>query len=233
MPSKKLIYPRLPRRIEAAILDSVVIMVVFFSAAFTLARFEIPGQAKLALFLLIVFILEPVLVGVWGSTIGHRLRGLQVVDTHSETSVGIPRAILRFLARLLLGLPSLIFILVTQRRQALHDLLVRSTVIVRNAENFASVDLVSEEPIEKEGYKYPPKWRRILVIALYNTLILVFFGTLGALFLSDRCLLNDQCSQSEEFFSFGVGLGWLILFGASIFYGWRGRLFGCRREQLQ
>jgi uncharacterized RDD family membrane protein YckC len=70
---------------------------------------------------------------VWQATVGKRAMGLVVTDTHGHR-LGIGRAFLRFLGRVLCGMTlgtGYLLVLITSRRQGLHDLLARTIVVRR------------------------------------------------------------------------------------------------------
>jgi len=66
---------------------------------------------------------EPVLVSVTGSSIGHYLSNLRVVDDRTRGNVGFLKAIARLGIKTLLGVYSFLTMAVTSHHQAVHDLL--------------------------------------------------------------------------------------------------------------
>lgn len=70
---------------------------------------------------------------VWQATVGKRAMGLVVTDVHGHR-LGMGRAFLRFLGRVLCGMTlgtGYLLVLITSRRQGLHDLLARTLVVRR------------------------------------------------------------------------------------------------------
>ena len=72
---QELRYPRLYRRIQAAIIDGIIVMVTFFGAAMILASYDIHAGFKFSGVAILIIIIEPGLVSITGGTIGHHLRG--------------------------------------------------------------------------------------------------------------------------------------------------------------
>jgi len=132
-----------PRRTGAAAIDALVVIAFLFAWSYVLVALfgysvdrNAPGVVDLPYFsVAIVFAwlycacMES---GARGATLGKRALGLSVRDRHGEKP-GFGRASLRWLARgltlatLMLGW---LLILVTKRRQALHDLVAGTTVVV-------------------------------------------------------------------------------------------------------
>jgi uncharacterized RDD family membrane protein YckC len=129
-------YPRLLRRVRAALIDSVVFTVIIIAWFYSFELLEGAHVAvKISLLVFAYLIVEPVLVSQTGGTIGHHLMGLRVRDAGTDGPIGFIRATLRGVARSLLGLISLIFMFVTRRHQAIHDYLSHSTVVIEHPED--------------------------------------------------------------------------------------------------
>jgi hypothetical protein len=172
-------------------------------------------------------------VSVTGSTIGHYRTNLRVVDNRSHGNISFFKAIVRMIIKSVLGPYSFITMATTSRHQALHDILTRSTVQIRDLSKASARHYVHART-ELLNPAMPSVWRRMLVIILYLVVVyvvvvLVTAGLMLAHLISDACLRRDQCSPSEHLVRSGLTLSW---FGISIWcivQGWRGRLFGCRR----
>lgn len=122
--------------------------------------------------------------------------------------------------------------LTTRRSQAMHDLLTRSTVQVRDLAS-AGPKLYVHEQSDLANPALPSRTRRILVIAAYviassalSLALLAFLLQHG--FVSDRCLGAVRCSVRDSLVSYAVRLGWFATCVFWLWLGWRGRLFGCR-----
>jgi hypothetical protein len=113
-------------------------------ALFTVAPYEIHGGFKASFIALLLIIMEPGLVSIKGGTIGHYLRGLRVQDYKHGTNLDIFRATIRFLVKILFGWLSFVFILVTKRYQAFHDLISGSVVVLRDSANVPEFEAILE-----------------------------------------------------------------------------------------
>jgi hypothetical protein len=50
------------------------------------------------------------------------------------------------------------------------------------------------------------------------------------LLLSDTCVWENRCTEGEELAESLFIFLWLLLAGGTVVLGWRGKLFGARRE---
>jgi uncharacterized RDD family membrane protein YckC len=98
------IFPSIGARLKASVIDSVVIilLVVLLATIYTMIGHESP-MVSIVLFS-VVMGYEPILVWKRGMTIGHQLMGFRVIDTNSKTKLTLPRALLRFLIKGVLGI---------------------------------------------------------------------------------------------------------------------------------
>jgi hypothetical protein len=122
---------------------------------------------------------------------------------------------------------------VTSRHQAVHDLLTRSTVQVRDRSKASFGDYVAERK-ELPGLARPSRTRRILMIVIYLFVAFIIF-TLSVFALeasklvSESCISSGKCSEAENAANTLIALIWLGASVLLIIQGWRGRLYGCRR----
>ncbi len=222
-------YPRLIRRVEAVLLDALVIVLTILVAMNPLAQLDIHGGYKAAMVALAIFALEPGMVSVTGSSIGHHLRGLRVQDARTGAKLGILRAVLRFVVKNLLGWYSLVFMLVTKRHQTVHDMAVQSVVVFKNPESVAEGHALEERETEEEGYVYPSKIRRIAAIIAYGIVALIIGGTPFVMMTSDQCLYYEICNDVDDALHSVFGLLWAVAFAVFLVLGWRGKLWGARK----
>lgn len=204
-------YSRLIRRVHAVLVDSVVLPVTVISILVVGDRLGVSDSLGKAMLIAIpVLILEPGLVALTGGTVGHHLLGIRVAKQDGSGNINILSAAVRFVVKLLLGWLSFILVLTTAKHQAVHDLVVRSIVVVKNPGGLPAHEALSERIIETDAYLYPSAWRRIVVIALYWVLATEILSALGSNVVFDIAWL--------------LGLGWITV------RGWNGRLFGCMRR---
>jgi uncharacterized RDD family membrane protein YckC len=229
-PVGRVAYASFSSRMNALFMDVCVIMlsalVLFVFAAVTES---IPGTGRVAVIGLfaLFFLYEPIMVWQFGGTIGHRWAHLRIVDDATGRAPSFPRAFARYVIKGFLGLLSFATMAVTRRHQSMHDSLTRTTVQIRDPAIVREADIRWERNIV-EPVDMPSRGRRIGVILAY--LLLSYIGltiALGVL-LSEPCIVNDQCSGSEQVSGRVLGLGWIAVASLIIIAGWRAKLWGCR-----
>jgi hypothetical protein len=183
--------------------------------------------------LLALLLYEPILVSFTGGTLGHYFSNLRVVDERNGGNVSFLKACARVVIKGLLGWYSFIAMTATRRNQAVHDLLTRSTVQIRDPAKASPHQYITER-VELAATGMPSRPRRVAVICgCYLLLIFAaYIGVLAGLMamggLSSRCIDNNYCSSGERLVSLAVPLALLAASALCIALGWRGRLFGAR-----
>jgi hypothetical protein len=129
----------------------------------------------------------------------------------------------RTLVKSVLGIYSFITMGTTLCDQALHDVLTRSTVRIRNLARAKEFHYRAERTISG----VPSRTRRASVIILYLIVLYVLVGVAGA-FLPAGCFTRGVCSAAAHVWTYTLLLTWVGLSVLCIIYGWRGRLYGCR-----
>ena len=151
-------YPRLLRRVQAVLIDSLIVPIALLSSISFLGVFEInESWVKAMFFFFPIFILEPFLVSFYGGTIGHYLLKLKVRKIKEDRNINIVFSTIRFVLKFFLGWISLVLVLVSKRHQAVHDYLVGSIVVNKSNEFLPSHESLPERIIEESGFKYPSK----------------------------------------------------------------------------
>ena len=119
-------------RFVAAILDGIIFGIP--NAILQFALMLLTGSLMLSyLPSLIVLALTIYLDGVVGGTPGKLILGLRIVNEQGA-SIGIPRAILRYLAKIVSGVILFIgYIMIgfTQKKQGLHDMIASTYVVYK------------------------------------------------------------------------------------------------------
>jgi uncharacterized RDD family membrane protein YckC len=229
-------YARFSRRLKAMFIDWTVSLAVIFGALMLASALRSDGASRGLGFVAIAALLlyEPVLVSMTGGTIGHYLTNLRVVDDAHGGNVSFPKAAARFVIKGVIGIYSFIAMAATRRNQAVHDLMTRSTVQVRDAARAAPGQFVGERT-ELSGPGMPSRGRRVGVIAAYVVLALAV--TIGATLLlvevgavSDRCLDDDVCTRVEDGIFSATALFFFVACALAIVLGWKGWLWGARRS---
>ena len=216
------------------VLDSIVVVVVISVALLAASTVQINNFSRaIGISVAIAWLLyEPVLVSFAGSTLGHYFVNLRVVDNRHGGNVSFLKAVVRLVIKTILGLFSFIVMTATRRNQALHDLLTRSTVQIRNPIIARPHDFISERT-ELLIPTMPSRVRRTAIICVYLLLVYIAvsiaaFILVGAGLISPACVNSSRCSSGEYYAFVGVGLIWLALSAVCIGWGWRGKLLGAR-----
>lgn len=228
-------YGRFSRRLKAVFIDWIIIILLLVAALFAAVFVNSDQIGRILGFTFVGawLLYEPALVSLTGSTIGHYRANLRVVDNRTHGNISFAKAIARVIIKSALGLYSFVTMATTTRHQAVHDLLTRSTVQIRDRSKARSQDYVTVRT-ELLASAMPSRTRRILVIIAYvaATYVVSIFlvGVMGRTHLvSPRCISQQQlCAAGEHYIILGFGF---CLIGISVFciiQGWRGRLFGCR-----
>jgi RDD family len=228
------LYARFSRRLRGIVIDWVIAMVVLFGAVMVASAIRNDDVSRVLGYLVIAFLLlyEPVLVTLVGGTLGHRFSNLRVVDDATGGNVRFPKALARLLIKGVLSWYSFVILAATRRNQAVHDLLTRSTVQIRDAAIARPSQYVTERAEPADG-SMPSRLRRSVVTMLYVALSLgVSAATAGILMVggaySRRCIAQNFCSAGERTLDVVISVTALLLVAAVIALGWRGRLPGAR-----
>ena len=229
-------YARFTRRLQGVFIDAIIFMLILAVALMLAVSFASDHIARIlgATVAATWLFYEPLLVSLTGGTIGHYLCNMRVVDDHGG-NVSFIKAFARMIIKSLLGWYSFLAMAMTSRHQAVHDLLTRSTVQMR--------DLGKAQPYHFRGRRkaltaqdMPSHIRRAAVIAVYLLACFMLYSvglatlSVGGL-LSRRCVDGQACSVGE--FTILVLL-WVIWGGISVWaalLGWRGRLWGARAQR--
>jgi uncharacterized RDD family membrane protein YckC len=210
------------------ILHSALLLGVFVLGVIVVdvAAIALGGMLMPALIAMFVFY-EPLMVTVFGATVGHRAMNLRVVDSRSGLRLGFLRAMVRFLLKVIVGVVSFVFMAVSRRHQALHDLAAGSVVIIHDRSR------ASEPQYVREADFVPPPGnvsalRRAFVILGYSFALFIAQLIPAALFVSEDCLVDRNCSSAEDTLSNIAGLATMLGIGGVIVLGWRGKLYGAR-----
>jgi hypothetical protein len=223
-------YARFSRRLRGIVLDWIVAMAVMFGAVLvaTKVRSDDFSRALGILVVIALLLYEPVLVSLTGGTLGHYFTNLRVVDERNGGNVSFLKACVRLVIKGLLGWPSFVILAATRRNQAVHDLLTRSTVQIRDPAKALPGQYITERS-ELAASGMPSRRRRIAVICGYLLLLMiVYFGVFAGV-ISDACIDYNFCSAGERSLMLAAALALLTLSALCIGLGWRGSLMGARK----
>ncbi|MFI1771506.1 RDD family protein [Thalassobellus citreus] len=123
-------YARLSTRVKAAVIDSIVLITLMYSASEIFNAFEtVSNGVRISVFIFIFLIYEPILVTLFGASVGHFFNDIVVKKEKDETkNINFPIAVIRFIIKALLGWLSLLTIHGDKKGQAIHDRFAKSIV---------------------------------------------------------------------------------------------------------
>lgn len=229
-------YARFSRRLRGMLLDWMIAMSLLFGAVALASNISNDTAARtLGVAVVIILLLyEPLLVWRFGGTLGHVWTNLRVVDDRGG-NVSFAKAFARFLIKSLLGWYSFLTMAATRRNQAVHDLVTRSTVQVRDLAKATPGQFITERTDTSDA-TMPSRLRRAAVTLAWLAVgIFLYLVALDAVLqaglLSSACLDRDFCSASERIINIAAAVIFLLLLALIIALGWRGKLFGARRAQ--
>lgn len=229
------LYARFSRRLRGLFIDWTITLVVIIGALMIASSLRNDDVARVLGVTVVVLMLlyEPILVSLTGATVGHRLTNMRVVDDAHGGNVSFPKACARFAIKSVIGIYSFVAMATTRRNQAVHDVLTRSTMQIRDAAKARPGEFVPEST-EFGHPAMPSRRRQIGVIVAYLLAsfvaayaVLIGLGMIDVISL--RCVFEDICTPREDRVADVVVLIWLAACAMLFILGWRGRLFGARR----
>lgn len=120
-------YATLPERIKAGTIDALLLLALFLSTPLLLA--DAPVMVRVAAMYAPLLLLEPLLLSMFGRTIGQALMDLRVQARRGRPTPNFPSLLLRYWLKMTLGLFSAGFLFFNGRSQALHDLACHTVVV--------------------------------------------------------------------------------------------------------
>jgi uncharacterized RDD family membrane protein YckC len=230
-PAPRARYATFTRRFRALVIDNACIAALWILLFFLGdGASDIPGATHIAWLLMFAVLLlyDPLLVSRRGATVGHAAAKLRVVDARTGRWPTFPRAFVRSLIKSMLGVISFFTIELSERHQAVHDMLTHTTVQV--AESTERVEY-REERVDESDLVLPSRPRRAAVIALYLAAIFVVYGVSITHVDPRGCLRTGSCSAGTVALLHVIAWGWLALSVTTIISGWKGLLWGARRSR--
>lgn len=223
------LYASFPRRIQAVVLDGVLLILLLLAGSTLAGSLGAPSAARLLNLILLLSLLlyEPVLLSSTGATVGQRVLNLRVVAEPNGGKLSFARALLRSAVKAGFGIVSFFFMLVSRRHQALHDLLANSTVQPRDFTSASSVYYLPEREEEVQEVR-APAIRRAIIILGYCLFVYLGISVAALPFASDACMVYNQCTPGETSLFIALGLVWVALSILVVRLGWLGRLPGAR-----
>ena len=228
-------YAKFGRRLQALVIDVALIVVLFYVGAVvvdSVAPTDAVRRGLWVMLLAVMILYEPLLVSFFGGTLGHRVKNLRVVDALSQSNLGLVRAIARTLVKLFLGWFSFISMTVTRRHQAVHDVLTRSVVSIRDLAKATPAHYVAERRVDST-IVLPSRLRRTFVIAGYIVAAFVAVVVISTAGTSEDCLLRERCTRTDDILAYALVGCWISISVGLVIMGWKGRLWGARAQRIE
>ena len=132
----------------------------------------------------------------------------------------------------MLGWYSFVILAATRRNQAIHDLLTRSTVQIRDPAKAQSGQYIIER-IEPVTPGMPSRSQRAIVICFYLLLlfacsVIVAPAMAATGLMSHGCVYGDYCSGVDRMLNLITNAALLVMMAIVVALGWKGKLFGAR-----
>lgn len=224
-------YATFTGRVRAVLVDSCIVavglIVIVVGSDFAEG---IPGSGRiawLAMFAL-VFLYEPILIWRRGATIGHARNHLRVVRVETGRAPGLLRAFARYVAKVVLGLPSFVTMAFTRKHQAVHDWLTETVVeVTPDADPDAAPFYVERQDDPDEIL--PSAARRLAIVVAYLIGIFVLYAIVERMIDPAGCANERSCVGGQRMAIDALALAWLAISFAAIVAGWKGSLPGARR----
>ncbi len=125
-------YADLQSRVKAVVIDSVIIVVLMYCTSILLDNID-NVQRSIRMFLAVLYLIlyEPILISIFGFTLGHYYSDIHVKKANNlESNLSFPLALLRFTFKFFLGWLSLVTVTSSEKKQAIHDAIANSVVLI-------------------------------------------------------------------------------------------------------
>lgn len=226
------LYARFSRRFRGIFIDWIVTLVAISGTLLVASTAAIDAVSRtLGIVVIAALVLyEPVLVSFTGGAVGHHLTNLRVIDDATGRNVGFLKACARLLIKSFLGWYSFVILAATRRNQAIHDLVTRSTVQIRDPAKARPGQFITERA-EPAAARMPARWQRVLAIGIYLVLLLVAAAVVSLILESGPCLDGSHCSGTERILELVLDIAVLAMMAMIIAAGWQGKLYGARARR--
>ncbi len=118
-------------RVKAVSIDGIVIIIFLIIITDIFSLFDqVPNWTRMLAFVLIFGLYEPLMISFFGATIGHKITNLKVQNLDNKGNLSFVQALIRYLIKFFLGWISLLTIASNDKKQAIHDQVVHSVVLI-------------------------------------------------------------------------------------------------------
>ena len=226
-------YATFSHRFRAFLTDSVLVVLgvmLAIIAADATGRVSGSGVVALLVMFSLIVLYEPLLVWRRGATIGHSLNHIVVVADRTGRHPGFVRAFARYLIKLVLGIPSFVAMMLSRRRQSVHDWLTGTTVQLAAGTDPDVVDFYLARDNEADTL-LPSRLRRTVVALGYLILLFVINDLVLLAIDPERCVLHGNCNDGMHMILDVVTIIWLSASVASVVAVRNGLMLGARRRK--
>lgn len=124
--------PSLVDRIKALFIDAIIMLIIFTATTLFIDSFgDMPGALKGFILIFMLYLYDPVLTALTGSTLGHKMMKLKVRKYNEpDRNISLPQAFLRFLIKGSLGWVSFLTVTGNKNKRAIHDLASGSIILI-------------------------------------------------------------------------------------------------------
>jgi uncharacterized RDD family membrane protein YckC len=133
MTTEEISYPRLLDRVKAVFIDAIGILLLMVAVSAIFSGIEaVSDNVRIAAFIFIFWLYDPLFTSIFGGTIGHMIVGIRVKKERNEASnISFFHALFRFVFKSMLGWISLLTVTNNKKRKAIHDSIAGSVVVYR------------------------------------------------------------------------------------------------------
>jgi uncharacterized RDD family membrane protein YckC len=145
-------YPRVFLRVKAVVIDSIMLLIFMLIAFFIFSAFpDAPEEIRMAVFIFIFGLYDPLFTSIFGGTFGHMIIGIRVKRVRNENkNIIFPLALIRFILKFSLGWVSLLTVMFNKKGKAIHDMVVNSVVVFYRKPELTSQISSNEEAMDKD-----------------------------------------------------------------------------------
>ena len=230
------VFASLATRIKAGVIDSIVLLTLFILIPVTMGTY-IKSDSPVTIFAMFapILLLEPFLVAFSGATIGQHVFGIVIIRIDTRSNCPLHVAFLRYIFKMVLGSISLIYMLFSQKHQAIHDHFAKTFVLISEKKLEKNPEMEKYGEIEQpllQDYIYPSAIRRFLIfIAWYFVSIIILgivFEIIAILIISGYTVESERL---PEFLEMTLSIVLSIVFIALAVFASKGLLIGARRKK--
>ncbi len=238
MANNQRLFATLPRRLKASIIDGIILLSLFIISLLAIgAVIDNETVLKPIAILAPVLLIEPLLITYLGFTIGQYIFGIQVVRVTGHSKCPLLVSFVRFYTKILLGSLSLVYMLFSKSRQAIHDHLAKTIVVLSKRKLEMTPEFAEHgesEQILEEEYTYPTPIRRFGLFVLWYVVVSIVFGILieavALLTVPEYSIDTDKLPESIDTAS---GFVLSILFFVLAVLAAKGYLPGAKRKRKE